>query len=239
MTANDTPALFEAFKWAVDEQGYDLVQKEEEEIASGVHRIAGIYVERRGGELRWYRPLKERTLFREFASISNDQGLLDFACRYGLLSAADGSEELWADWTSNIAALKRVIVAIDEGRGNAVAQLFNEGIAPVNLGISHDKPEMMLPFTIERARQPTARIRIQARKGARATLQLEPPSLLQAIWLQVAGQITSGTEYKKCKQCPEWWPVGKGAYTSRREFCSDKCRVAWNRKQNKEKANAR
>src|SRR5262249_4858922 len=57
-------------------------------------------------------------------------------------------------------------------------------------------------------------------------LRLQPPTLLDAIWLQLGAALTSNAELKQCEQCGTWFEAGVG--TGRRadaKFCSDRCQV--------------
>ena len=71
--------------------------------------------------------------------------------------------------------------------------------------------------------------------GPRPQMKIKPLSLMAALWKQVAEEISTGTNFKKCKFCPMWFSYGPG--TGRKNtkvFCSDRCRVAWNRQKKKE-----
>ena len=68
----------------------------------------------------------------------------------------------------------------------------------------------------------------------RARLQITPTNLLGAMWLQLGGEITHGTKFKTCRMCPTWYPVGPGTNNRvTREYCSNRCRTAWNRPKKK------
>jgi hypothetical protein len=58
-------------------------------------------------------------------------------------------------------------------------------------------------------------------------LQLEPPTLLDAIWLQFGQAITSNAKLRFCLQCSKPLEPGKRADA---KFCSDECRVNYNRR---------
>jgi hypothetical protein len=59
-------------------------------------------------------------------------------------------------------------------------------------------------------------------------ISLAPLSLRAALLLQAAETITSHRQWRRCRNdgCREWFRLGQGAHTTRREFCSDRCRVA-------------
>lgn len=60
-------------------------------------------------------------------------------------------------------------------------------------------------------------------------LRLEPPSLLDAIWLQLGQAITSDADLRLCALCGN--PFEAGGKSGRRadaKFCSDECRINYN-----------
>src|SRR5262245_2616986 len=58
-------------------------------------------------------------------------------------------------------------------------------------------------------------------------LQLQPPTLLDAIWLQFGQAITSNAKLRFCLQCSKPLEPGKRADA---KFCSDGCRVNYDRR---------
>ena len=57
--------------------------------------------------------------------------------------------------------------------------------------------------------------------------ELEPMTLLTAMWAQVYGAITGNKSYEQCKGCARWFEVSgaRGARTVRAVYCVDACRV--------------
>jgi hypothetical protein len=48
--------------------------------------------------------------------------------------------------------------------------------------------------------------------------------------LQAAQAITGNLHFRRCANCSTWFRYGSGtSHTVRRQFCSDRCRVAWAR----------
>ena len=59
---------------------------------------------------------------------------------------------------------------------------------------------------------------------------LVPTSLADAMGLQALEWALGNLDLKACKQCGGWFRIGPGTgHSSRRDYCSDKCRVAWHR----------
>ena len=68
-----------------------------------------------------------------------------------------------------------------------------------------------------------------------------PLTLDSALWLQTADAIALNQQWRHCRNddCTNWFQIGDGAHTARREFCSDRCRVAWARHHKQKKATHR
>ena len=62
-----------------------------------------------------------------------------------------------------------------------------------------------------------------------------PTTLAAALLLQAADAITTNIKFRRCKNCTIWFAYGSGTgSTSRKEFHSDACRMAWSRAKHKE-----
>jgi len=56
-------------------------------------------------------------------------------------------------------------------------------------------------------------------------LQIEPPSLIDALWIQFAQDVSRG-DARVCKQCGALFATGPDAKRKRRAlFCSDECKI--------------
>jgi hypothetical protein len=64
------------------------------------------------------------------------------------------------------------------------------------------------------------------RRRGRPVMGLTPRSLLGAMWLQFAQQVTGQASHRPCKVCGKWLTLSKDDYGFRsdREFCSAACR---------------
>jgi hypothetical protein len=61
------------------------------------------------------------------------------------------------------------------------------------------------------------------------TLKIAPATLRDALWWQLAQNLSSGVKVRQCRHCNEWFRTGPG--TGRRadaEFCSDEHRKRYN-----------
>ncbi len=213
------------FEWCVDQRGYEAVSAEE--LPEGVERPilenppkTGWVLRRKGGPLRRYRPLEEHPgLFRRFAYLPEEpQAILEFANEFGILGVGltEPTEDLdWEElslyWLNHIRGLRVVVDGIDTGNAASMAADFNKYVVPAMT------------------------VRIEAARGQRFRLHVTPTNLLSAMWFQVAGELTDGIRFKKCKWCPNWFPYGpRTGHKTTKVFCSDRCRKAWNRHTEKE-----
>jgi hypothetical protein len=67
--------------------------------------------------------------------------------------------------------------------------------------------------------------------GAHRGLVLRPPSLIDAIKLQLAQSVASGNAISTCQQCSKWFEVGGKGKRNIAKFCSDRCRSRFNYEQ--------
>jgi hypothetical protein len=213
---NTKDGLFGQFEWQVDQHGYEVGHAG----PSGSPLTQG--VEGKGGPSRAYRLDLEDShagLFREFAALKPTQEqILRFANEYGCLVNKDGAVERFTEWYYWIDVMNNLVAALDSGRHEDFWEGFNE---------ESSNEVSWWPNTLAFV------TRIEADPvPAKSRFKLVPTSLLAAMWLQLANAGTKSTAFKQCEFCPHWFPVGPG--TGRKpskKFCSNRCRVAWNRAQ--------
>ena len=209
------------FTWHVDQLGYDLVEEPAAKPGKSIltSKIPGWHLVRKGGPLREYWPLEDHpALFRQFADLSTEpEGLQEFANRYGLLGWSPHVEppvesEDCNLWREHVQSFRGGIELIDSGRRSEAIRGLNE------------------------VRNPWMGIWIDDGPGVKKpTMRIVPKTLIGAMRLQFAGEITEEMEFRKCRACPKWFVIGPGLgytparNTRRKIFCSDRCRVAWNR----------
>lgn len=183
------------------------------------HSGTGWHLRRKAGPLRFIRPLEEQGLFRRFAYLEKEESaVVAFANEFGFLGLGlTGPPQLlyWEEdvhqWWAHIDHFRGMINLIDAENQSEAAKQFNEYV------------------------QPLMAARVNVAPLRRPTLQMAPTTLLAAMWLQVAGELTHGTKYKRCEWCPTWWSYGKGTgHKENRRFCSQRCQKAWNRRQQRE-----
>jgi hypothetical protein len=219
---NYRPDLF-YFEWYVDQHGYDAVSAED--LPEGVRRPVlkaptlpagqGFYLKRKGGPLRAYRPLDDQPgLARRFAYLpKTPSAFLEFANEFGFLGAecSEHPDDVeWEEhspwWHTHVQGFLSIVEGIDRDEKHSIASIFNQYVAP------------------------DMTVRIEAATAKRSALQVVPLNLIAAMWLQIAGELTDGTTFRKCDWCPTWFPYGPGTgHRETRRFCSPRCRKASNR----------
>jgi hypothetical protein len=199
------------FEWPVDQEGHWI----ERMVGSGKTLAqTGSYdvVRRRGGPLKFYRPLEKNPgLWRQFAEFdASAQSAIRFADQFGLLTTGD-----WCG-LPQFAELAEILLKL--------ADLLD----------GNDRESAASIFTIAMRGRPTLTTGIR-RLGEtnRFDFVLSPLSLASALLLQAGQAITGNQQFRRCRACPTWFRLGGGT-TVRREFCSDRCRVAWSRRQKRE-----
>ncbi len=175
---------------------------------------------RRGGKLVPYRPFdKVPGLYRIFARLgTTDEELLDFVNRYGPLTESGnedcGEEVVFA--LSAASAMRDILSCSVAERAAYFLWVEDKGLAwsRIDVGLAFNPVTNKLQF------------------------RFTPPSLLNALWLELGQFLTSDASIRNCLHCGGWFEAGPG--TGRREdakFCSDAHRIAFNsRKRNKERA---
>jgi hypothetical protein len=169
-------------------------------------------------------------LYLEFANLDRSpEACLKFATRWGFLGfrgkGADeppvptppkkGAEEQVEDWRSAIGFMKQWLDALRGDYGGQLNQLLRTRGALV--GRSRTKITNIDVFLAEEPE-------------GRRSLVLKPPSLLDAMKLQLAQSAGSGNDFKTCPRCGRWFEAGAHGKRTVAKFCSDKCRNQFHRK---------
>lgn len=209
-----------SFEWPVDQLGYEIEHvpakegwKEGAVTLLGASKAAHTEIRRRGGPLRYYRPMDNPGLWRRCADVCRSpEGALSFVNEFGLLGppAAYADEGATArQRAESIVELANLLSAIgaalDEYQHPQAFRIFN----------AHARPRL------------TAHL-VEGKK--RFEFEIMPLALDSALVLQAGRAIAGGRPLRRCRNCPEWFEIGTGARTNRAAFCSDRCRVAWARK---------
>ena len=203
MTVSDQLGLPYQLIWPKARAGYVLEPKKE----GGSTLLTSIELDRicpLPGPINTYEPMIEYPgLWRRFANqCLTSIDALAFVNEFGLLSNHLFD---YPDQILNTAELIRQIIGhLDHDQRPAAADLFSK----------YAKPSL------------TACI-ITSAAGIFKE-ELVPTSLRGALLLQTLQTITGNRKWRRCRNegCLEWFRLGSGGHTARREFCSDRCRVA-------------
>lgn len=213
------PDLFQ-FSWPIDQDGYEFATYDHTSDGIGATLLTGgrgVQIRPKGGAPRFYRPLAEnRGLYRQFAeTVVDEESASQFVHSYGMLSYGlrdliggpwDGIDFL-DDILKTSENIREICKAIDGLNRKRAAEIFNLSTSPI----------MRLHMDFN---------------GSKAIYSLVPQTLRGALYLQVAEEISKGTKFRRCKTCQIWFPYGPGTgNTARKEFCSNRCRVAHGRRQ--------
>jgi hypothetical protein len=194
------------FDWGRDKAGYEI------QLAGGTGRTALEKVVRErivglGGPIEYYRPLEDHpALWRRFAdTCGTRERIIPFVNEFG---PPDGRADDVAYTIQLAQSLQRIAYHFERGERAEACDAFNEC-------------------------NPLIRAKIfPSKKGG--LLKLVPDTLAGAMIIQAGEALTGNHQFRKCRNCPEWFRLGAGENSSRREFCCDRCRVAFNRRRKRE-----
>jgi hypothetical protein len=194
------------FEWPVDQHGYEI----EHSKGDGESLLGSVTVEfirPAGGPPRYYRPLEERPdLWRQFADTClSFERALAFVREFGLLTDLWNGRDYPDEILKTAELIRQVATKLDGGDRREAADLLN-----------------FRPPRIVEVLDWNDRI-------GRFETRLVPLDLRSALLHQAAEAITGNHQWRRCRNqgCPRWLQLGgPRGVTVRREFCSDKCRVA-------------
>ena len=215
---------FFQFEWPVDQDGY-TTERGVGRDADGFSYDGGFErLNPCGGSPRFYRPLDDGGLWLRFAETCRKRdGVLRFAGDFGMLRHQGDSVGHYLRLANRLRAIHERLSARDR---RSAAAIFNERSVPFwwptmygTILQSSDRPEAF-------------------------EWALIPNFLEDVLKLQAAEAITGNRQFRRCRnqECANWFRLGPRAategprqtFTARREFCSDRCRVAHARRQRRE-----
>jgi hypothetical protein len=152
-----------------------------------------------GGERKAVRLANYPMLFTQFAGIRTAEELLKFVTVYGPLTPAGAAG----------------------GKGDEIPPLL-DAAAKMQSCFGRRKPPMW----------PIANLRAwlsnDKTKGT-IYVKMGPTRLLDALWLQLGQSLAGGAEWRQCKRCGDWFPVGgKSGRRLVARFCSNEHRIEFN-----------
>jgi hypothetical protein len=200
------------FNWPVDQAGYTIEHvKLDEPCGLGAEREYDL-IRSHDGPLRFYWPLDEDGLWLRFAeTCKTAEGVLGFVNEFGQLTQ---SPERLDSVLATAALIRRIGDRLQAGDRIAAVKLFAQsGLPTMKEGIFWyaARPEVF-------------------------AIRLVPRTLRDALLHQAGEAISGNRRFRRCRNegCPSWFRLGPHAdagqgrrtYTARRQFCSDRCRVA-------------
>ena len=182
----------------------------------------------RGAEGRRYFPMQRETaaLFRNFAALDyrNLGSIRDFACKYGQLGLPSVRQS-----TIRNSRTKKARYHTPHGESHLdwarEICLMSEGL---HLATGHggfERLRRLKALSDRHLQHVQARLVFDAVEEPR--LLLEPLTLIAAMWLQFAVDLTGEKEFVKCKFCGELFEQSTEVtgFRSHRVFCRDACKT--------------
>jgi hypothetical protein len=175
-----------------------------------------------------YRPMEIPGLYSMFADAApTPKGMRDFANLFGPLSIGErhinplGAPTMQimavSDMLREHSALRHAVGLLKAGQNAELTKYWNT-----------------------RRDSVLAQVQLKMAPGWQIQFSLTPPSLIQAIWLQLAADACSGAQLFRCERCGTPFTVGTG--TGRRntaKYCSNACKVgAYQERRRAEEARA-
>jgi hypothetical protein len=203
-------SLYIDFEWSRDAKGYRLEHG----------RIVG-----NGGKRLAYRPLDEfPTLYNVFAKTPQTfKGALDFVQKFGRLTGLDDGDDV----RKVVSNIEMILMVLEMLAGRKLPKDQQGG--PFEYTASTASGTFVVSGGIPLRGKLSAWLAPDPTSGA-WRLKLQPPSLLDAIWLQFGQAITSdAADLRFCARCGN--PFEAGGKSGRRadaKFCSSECRIDYN-----------
>jgi hypothetical protein len=218
---SERPPLPYVFEWPVDQDGYDIIREERSPhegrtdatiLGGGINRVS---IQRRGGPLHMTRPMETApALWRNFGSRCVDEvSLLTFVNEHGLPFEHPNLPGAAVHVLLDLAMMfQDVGTAFEEKNEKKGREILNGCFG---------RNAYSLPITM------SATI-VSSPRGS--VLKPVPRNLMTAMLVQAADAITGETRHRQCTNCMNYFVVGVGYHSIRRDFCTNACRVAAGRK---------
>jgi hypothetical protein len=204
------------FEMSVDTKGY---------------RLKRGHVVGEGGPKRHLRLKDFPTLYLEFAKVQTDEALLNFVNRFGRLTndevrfGSDGPVPVrHGDKVSHVLHRAEALsVALEMLRGKmADLPKWQGGQFEIEIPELGKGAKILGGLPLARL---TAFLAPDPLSGV-WQLKLEPPCLLDAVYLQFGQAAVSNADVKQCRHCSKWFEAGANSGRRRHaEFCSRKCKT--------------
>jgi hypothetical protein len=228
------------FTWDVCTDGYEW-----KEVGRPSRFGSEKMLEPRGWRFRTYQPLKEfSALFLDFAALETEEDIRRFADRYGNLGVeveptvdAQGEpleppedcvtevdraryfravlrdlrrSDRLGTWEKAIADIRKYIDLWDKVRSRTNGRDAMKELKDA-IDVQLEIEELRVAFVQD------------ATTGA-FSFQVEPRSLLGALWAQFALAVIDEKSFRRCKTCLRWFELAPELARTNRNYCSEACR---------------
>jgi hypothetical protein len=213
--------------------------------AEGYRRIdGGGFIVNCGGELIRTRPLESKDrLFMVFSNLTNADKLLEFVKQNGLLYQPSYTGPAWAHVTGAMKCLFHADVEANLGRrdrssssrGESVADLLSTAALFKKVMLQSTKGWKRVPQSLDfelssRFREKSlGEMGLYGDRGRGFRHTFTTNSLMNGLWLQLAGDVSGGAVFRECAKCGGVFETGPG--TGRRadsKYCSDRHKIEFN-----------
>jgi hypothetical protein len=224
-------------KWHLDSKGYRLVD----------HNRYGSVIVANGGRLKHTQPLDGIDgLYKVFSKVRTPNELLKFVEAHGLLydhsyrgSFQSSLVEKWMDSSddSTMGRYKRQIARASGGAPKMervsehlqTAELFRRIMMQAQKGWRRAPEPLSLEMSLRLDRKQLGVIGLRDNISRGFSPTFTANTLMDGLWLQLAGNISGGAAFRSCARCGELFETGPR--TGRRadsKFCSDAHRIEFN-----------
>ncbi len=192
------------FRWGKDPSGYKIVKKKKRTMLDSVF-VTRLEPQAQPENRSFHdaQDIHRRLLTTE----PTPEGVLQFTCEYGVLGSTyddfAASEQSVSEFLHYRSWMKDTLGALDGGDRTLATRIYNLKITS------------------------SCTVMINPAKPRRLRSVVVPNCLRDFIGLQLSNEILNEIKLVKCNrtECNEYFRVGIGEATSRRKYCSAKCRV--------------
>ena len=228
------PTLPIHLEWYKDESGYRWTDD-------------GDFIVNCGGKLNPTRPLEKKDrLFKVFSDLTKADDLIQFVRQNGLLYQPSYTGPVWSQVTGSMKDLFHANVEANLGyrdrssssQGESVADLLSTAALFKKIMLQSAKGWKRVPKSLDlelstRFRQKSlGEIGLYGDRGRGFQHNFTTNSLMNGLWLQLAGDVSGGALFRECAKCGAVFETGPG--TGRRadsKFCCDAHRIEFNSRQ--------
>lgn len=220
-----------SFEWGASGNGYRILGTEKERRICKVVGPKGV---------RFYRPFEVPALYKVFSTTeSNEDGILEFAARFGLLGlkwATDGEPiDFWID---RIMEMRETVAAWEatwqeEAANGLKGDIFESLDRNLTRSWLSDRENLFRYgdrsslYELQAAYVPVMAtlLYVGARKDGVEAPPVHASNLLHALWIQFAAAVALNARVRRCSGCKGWIENSLSFKRSHAQFCNETCRL--------------